>query len=107
MTQMAQTDTGKEAPMSNVNKTGTKMAQATGNPGNLPVALSPATVRPSLYVNRIPARFLSQLIAERNRMEVQRTRRRASAPIAVRAYGNTRYLLARHMPAGYNHYSEA
>jgi len=104
---MAQIETGNEANMSNINKTSPKMEQTASNSRNLPVAISPAMARPSLHINKIPAKFLSQLIAERNHMEIQRTRRRAPVSLATRAYNRARHLVIRRMPTGFNYQSDA
>ncbi len=93
--------------MSNINKTSPKTEQTVSNSRNLPVAIDPAMARPSLHINKIPAKFLSQLIAERNHMEIQRTRRRAPVSLATRAYNRTRHLIIKRMPTGFNYQSEA
>ena len=71
------------------------------SPG-LPVALGPARPRPSLHISRIPAHFLSHLIAEYNNLPTQRQHRRAPLHLAASAYARARHNATRSMPAGFN-----
>ena len=68
---------------------------------NLPVVTGHARARPSLARHKIPAHFLTQLIAERERLAVQRSRRRVPSAFASSAYKATAIRTVRHMPAGY------
>lgn len=67
----------------------------------LPVPLSAAGPRPSLQRNVSDAAFVSQLIAARDRLPVQRERRRASAERAVGAYRQGASMTQRRMPLGF------
>jgi len=111
MTQMAQIETGIEAKMSNPSNNSPKKAQQevkqAANPDNLPMVIEPTRARPSLHINRIPAQFLSQLIAERNHMAIQRNRRRAPVSLATRAYNSTTRIAIARMPNGFNYQSKA
>ncbi len=75
-------------------------------PNTLPVCTSPATPRPSLMRNKIPASFLSQLIAERNRLAIQRPKRRAPVSLATRAYNTARRIAIKRMPTGFTYQNE-
>ena len=68
---------------------------------NLPVVTGRARPRPSLDRHKIPAHFLTQLIAERSRLAIQRSRRRVPSTFASSAYEATARRTVRHMPAGY------
>lgn len=67
----------------------------------LPVPVSPGTPRPSLAHSAPSAAFVSQLIAARDRLPVQRERRRASLDGAVGAYQRGAAIGVRRMPEGY------
>ena len=68
---------------------------------SLPVITGHARPRPSLTRHRIPAHFLTQLIAERERLAIQRSRRRVPSIFASNTYEATAKRNIRHMPAGY------
>ncbi len=70
---------------------------------NLPMCIHPASPRPSLHMHKVPAKFLSQLIAEHKRLAPQRSARRAPVSLATRAYDNVRLAALKRMPAGFNH----
>jgi hypothetical protein len=72
----------------------------TVSPG-LPMVLGPAAPRPSLAFSSPTAAFVSQLIAARAHLPIQRTRRMGTAEGAVGAYGQTARLTQRRMPQGY------
>lgn len=76
-------------------------------PNTLPVCITPAGPRPSLMRNKIPASFLSQLIAERNHMAIQRSKRRAPVSLATRAYNTAHQIAIKRMPTGYTYQNEA
>ncbi|VAW15515.1 hypothetical protein MNBD_ALPHA12-629 [hydrothermal vent metagenome] len=70
---------------------------------NLPVIVSMPRQRPSLFRHRVPAQFLSQLIAARNKMPAQRKGKRAPVNVATIAYCATIRIAHPSMPAGYGH----
>lgn len=72
-----------------------------GTARNLPVPISPATPRPALDRYRLPAAFVSQMIAAHDRLAPQRARRRVPAGIAASAYTDVANTAVRRMPAGY------
>lgn len=57
--------------------------------------------RPSMARPSVRSDFLSQLIAERNRLPPQRNARRASPATAVDAYRSGRDMAVARMPQGY------
>jgi hypothetical protein len=66
----------------------------------LPVVVTPRTAGSMARI--LPgAGFLSQLIAARERLPVQRQRRRASVAVAISSYGATREQAVRRLPPGY------
>ena len=76
-------------------------------PKNLPMCLEPARPRPSLVRYKVPAQFLSQLIAERNRLATQTSKRRAPVSLATKAYNTARHIAIKRMPTGFNHQTNA
>lgn len=97
--------------MKNIIQNGTNSTQTPVNDNiasskNLPIALETQSLKPSLNMNTIPAHFVSQLIAERNRLAVQRPKRRAPVSLATRAYDFARKISIKRMPAGYGFRSE-
>ncbi|GEM_PF-5134719 len=91
--------------MSNQDQNGPNKSAAAQNraksAANLPVITSRARPRPSLARHKIPAHFLTQLIAERERLAIQRNRRRVPSVFASSTYEATAKRAVRHMPAGY------
>ncbi|CDP53749.1 hypothetical protein [Paradevosia shaoguanensis] len=69
----------------------------------LPVATEARAERPSLVRISSDATFLSQMIAERQRLPLQREKRRAPVDEAVGAYATGATRSVRRMPAGYRH----
>lgn len=69
----------------------------------LPVATQPRGERPSLVRTSSDASFISQMIAERQRLPDQREKRRAPVGEAVGAYAVGINRSVRRMPAGYRH----
>lgn len=67
----------------------------------LPLLLEQAGVRPSLAHSAPNAEFVSQLIAARDRMAPQRTRRTGTPEGAVGAYSQGARIAERRMPAGF------
>jgi hypothetical protein len=67
----------------------------------LPVRTGPAQPRPSLARSTAGAAFVSQLIAERDRLPPQRARRVGTPEGAIGAYSRGARLGERRMPAGY------
>jgi hypothetical protein len=61
----------------------------------------PATQHPSLARSVPTAAFVSQLIAARDRLSPQRTRRLETSAGAVGAYGRGAVIADRRMPMGY------
>lgn len=72
----------------------------TDRPG-LPVPLSIAAERPSLARSAPTAAFVSQLLAARDRLPVQRERRMASMDRALGAYAQGSKITQRRMPQGF------
>lgn len=70
---------------------------------NLPVAIEPRAERPSLVRTSTNVTFLSQMIAERQRLAEQREKRRAPVGDAVGAYATGINRSVRRIPAGYRH----
>lgn len=77
------------------------MADAETDRPGLPMPLQPAASRPSLLRSETTAAFVSQLLAERNRLPPQRTRRRTSPLGAVGAYAESAKVTTKRMPMGY------
>lgn len=77
------------------------MANNETNRSGLPMLIEPTGPRPSLQRNETTAAFISQLLAERNRMAPQRARRRASPEGAVGAYAAGARVAVKRMPMGY------
>jgi len=73
------------------------------NPANLPVVIAARSPRPSLFRHHVPANFLSQLIAEKNHLQAQRTKKRAPVNVATSAYCASTRIFHPSMPAGYGH----
>jgi len=67
----------------------------------LPVAQAQHGSRPSLAFSAPTAAFVSQLIAARAHLPIQRARRIGTPEGAVGAYGQTARLTQRRMPQGY------
>ena len=67
----------------------------------LPATLEAAPQRPSLVRTETTAAFVSQLLAERNRLPPQRTRRRESPQGAIGAYTTSASMGTKRMPAGF------
>ena len=67
----------------------------------LPALAGVVESRPSLARSAPQAAFVSQLIAARDRMATQRTRRRDTPEAATSAYRNGARISERRMPAGY------
>jgi len=77
------------------------MANNETNRSGLPMLIEPTGPRPSLQRSETTAAFISQLLAERNRMAPQRARRRNSAEGAVGAYAAGARVAVKRMPMGY------
>ena len=67
----------------------------------LPVPLAAPAPRPSLERSATTAAFVSQLLAERNRLAPQRARRRGSVEGALGAYAQSASMGVRRLPQGY------
>lgn len=67
----------------------------------LPVPLAGSAPRPSLARSEIRAAFVSQLLAARASLDIQRTRRRAPADAALDAYRAGARIAVRRLPMGY------
>lgn len=72
-----------------------------GSAHTLPMVLGKAAPRPSLARTGTPAAFLSQLIAERHHLAIQRQRRRAPVGVALDAYRTGASAARLRMPQGY------
>ena len=57
--------------------------------------------------NRVPARYLSQLLNQRRRIAGNRHKRNLRLPLATRAYNTARYAVLKAMPGGFNYEGEA
>ncbi len=68
---------------------------------NLPVYLGDRHERRPFRHTGVTSDFASQLIAARDRLPVQRARRRAGEADVVHAYDNSARLTERRMPQGY------
>lgn len=77
------------------------MANNETNRSGLPMLIEPAGPHPSLQRSETTAAFVSQLLAERNRMAPQRARRRNSPEGAVGAYAAGARVAVKRMPMGY------
>lgn len=77
------------------------MANSDTKTGGLPVLVGAPTPRPSLQRNQTAAAFVSQLLAERDRLPPQRSRRRGSAEGAIGAYAAGAKVAVKRMPMGY------
>jgi len=93
--------------MSNRDHKCSKARQKSTTSSNLPVVVSGRRQRPSLFRHRVPAQFLSQLIVARNRMAVQRPKKRAPVNVATCAYSAGSKIAHPSMPAGYGHTESA
>ena len=71
------------------------------NSAQLPVPVDPSQPRPSLARGGTSADFLSQLIAERQKLAVQRAKRREPVETALNAYAQGSTIAVRRMPQGY------
>ena len=67
----------------------------------LPMTLERERPRPSLQRSEATAAFVSQLLAERNRLPVQRMRRRETPQGAIGAYATGASMATKRMPAGF------
>lgn len=77
------------------------MAKSGTNASGVPMALDEAGPRPSLARTETMAAFVSQLLAERERLPPQRARRRETAEGAVGAYAKSAKVAVKRMPMGY------
>lgn len=77
------------------------MANSETKTGGLPVLIGAPRPRPSLQRNQTAAAFVSQLLAERDHLPPQRSRRRGSAEGAIGAYSNGAKIAVKRMPMGY------
>jgi len=89
--------------MANRDTNRNKHRRASDKRANLPVVISAPNRRRPLFRYAAPADFLSQLIAERNRMAVQREKKRAPLNVAASAYSAGGRIAHPSMPAGYGH----
>ncbi len=71
------------------------------NPRQLPVAIGVVEGRRAGPMPTAVAEFVSQLIAERQHLPPQRTRRQASVAVALGCYDHMIELSVRRLPAGY------
>jgi len=78
-------------------------AQSSQKSSGLPVPVISARPRPSLKTYAVPAHFLTQLLAEREKLATQRPRRRVSVPRANRAYQSGVQIAAARLPTGFVH----
>lgn len=67
----------------------------------LPVPVAPAAPRPSLARSNSTSAFVSQLLAARDRLPVQRTKRTTTPDGAVGAYSSSAKMAQKRMPQGY------
>ena len=67
----------------------------------LPMVIEPQRPRPSLLRAESTAAFVSQLIAARAHMPIQRARRRDTPQGAIGAYASGAKIAVKRMPAGY------
>jgi hypothetical protein len=67
----------------------------------LPMVIGTTAARPSLARSATQAEFLSQLLAARQHLAVQRARRRAPIDVAVDAYRTSAVVTRQRMPQGY------
>lgn len=77
------------------------MPHSDTKPSGLPVPLMAAGPKPSLVRNMTAATFVSQLLAERDRLPPQRQRRRGSSEGAIGAYSAGAKVAVKRMPIGY------
>ena len=77
------------------------MAQIETEQAGLPVALDTQRPKPSLVRSETTAAFVSQLIAARAHLPVQRERRRETPQGAVGAYASGAKVAIKRMPMGY------
>jgi hypothetical protein len=77
------------------------MPDSDTKPTGLPMRVEPASPRPSLVRNETRAAFVSQLLAEREGLAPQRSRRRGSAEGAIGAYSDGSKVAVKRMPMGY------
>ncbi len=89
--------------MSNRDQNCANMERHDRNPANLPMVIATRRPRPSLFRHQVPAHFLSQLIAEKNHMPVQRPKKRVPVNVAAVAYSASIKIAHPSMPAGYGH----
>lgn len=68
---------------------------------NLPVPIGPARAKPSLKRLSPASYFVSHLIAEKQRVDVQRARNRSTPQIATSTYERGASITIKRMPAGY------
>ena len=74
---------------------------------NLPMVVHQPGERFPLAKLDLPASFITQLIAEREKLDVQRRLRRGPTANALGAYSDSAKTMDKHMPAGYRHTREA
>lgn len=67
----------------------------------LPMAIEPATPRPSLARSAPMAAFISQLLATRDRLPVAPRRHHGTTERAIGAYGKSAQITVKRMPQGY------
>ena len=77
------------------------MAQNETPQTGLPIPLEASSPRPSLLRNDTRADFVSQLLAERAQLPIQRARRRSNAEGAIGAYADGARVSMKRMPVGY------
>lgn len=77
------------------------MADIETKPVALPMPLEARQPRPSLLRNETPAAFVSQLLAARNQLPPQRSRRRGTSEGAIGAYADGARVAVKRMPMGY------
>lgn len=77
------------------------MANSDTKTGGLPVRVGAARPRPSLHRTETAAAFVSQLLAERDHLPPQRSRRRDTPEGAIGAYADGAKVAVKRMPMGY------
>ncbi len=78
-----------------------KLEQSETDRPGLPATAQPSASRPSLARSAPTATFVSQLIADRQRLSAQRARPADASAGAVGAYGRGARISERRMPLGY------
>lgn len=77
------------------------MANSDTKAGGLPVRVGAARPRPSPHRTETAATFVSQLLAERDHLPPQRSRRRDTPEGAIGAYADGAKVAVKRMPMGY------